>query len=169
MTDLNWAGRTTITIAHRLSTIKDADCIHVIGDGAVIESGKHNELLSNENGPYARLVTAQKLREAREIGDDNGYEIAQVSEKSAEGPTDIEREALEEIPLGRSNTQRSLASEIIEQRKTLTAAQQEKEYGMLYLFRRMGAINKGEWKRYLFGSLFAIGLFTWSCKNDLDR
>ena len=104
MTDLNWSGRTTITVAHHLSTIKDADCIHVKGDGVVIESGKHNELLSNENGPYARLVTVQKLREAREIGDDNGYEIAQVSEKSAEGPTDIEQEALEEIPLGRSNT-----------------------------------------------------------------
>jgi ATP-binding cassette, subfamily B (MDR/TAP), member 1 len=158
-----------ITIAHYLSTIKDADCIHVIGDGVAIESGKHNELLSDENGPYVRLVTAQKLREAREIGDDNGDEIAQVSEKSAEGPTDIEREALEEIPLGRSNTHRCLASEIIEQRKTLTAAQQEKEYGILYLFRRMGAINKGEWKRYLFGSLFTIGPFTWSCKSDLDR
>ena len=169
MTDLNWSGRTTITVAHHLSTIKDADCIHVIGDGVAIESGKHNELLSDENGPYVRLVTAQKLREVREIGDDNGDEIAQVSEKSAEGPTDIEREALEEIPLGRSNTHQCLASEIIEQCKTLTAAQQEKEYGILYLFRRMGAINKGEWKRYLFGSLFAIGPFTWSCKSDLDR
>ena len=99
----------------------------------------------------------------------NGDEIAQVSKKSAEGPTDIEREALEEIPLGHSNTHRCLASEIIEQHKTLTAAQQEKEYGILYLFRRMGAINKGEWKRYLFGSLFTIGPFTWSCKSDLDR
>ena len=79
-----------ITIAHCLSTIKDADCIHVIGDGVAIESGKHNELLSDENGPYVRLVMAQKLREVREIGDDNGDEIAQVSEKSAEGPTDIE-------------------------------------------------------------------------------
>ena len=164
-TDLNWLGRTTITIAHRLSTIKDADCIHVIGDGAVIESGRHNELLGNENGPYARLVAAQKLREARDLGGDDGDEIAQVSEKSAEGATDIK---LEEIPLGRSNTCRSLSSEVLEQRKTQTAARHEKEFGMLYLFRRMGAINKGEWKTYLIGSFFAIGPFTWSCKNDLD-
>jgi ATP-binding cassette subfamily B (MDR/TAP) protein 1 len=148
------AGRTTITIAHRLSTIKDADCICVIGDGAVIEKGRHNELL-NDNGPYARLVAAQKLREAREVGDEDGDETAQVSEKSTEGPTDIEREALEEIPLGRSNTHRSLASEILEQRKT-TATQNRKEYGMIYLFRRMGTINKGEWQRYLLGSFFAI-------------
>jgi ATP-binding cassette subfamily B (MDR/TAP) protein 1 len=166
VTDLYWPGRTTITIAHRLSTIMDADCIYVIGDGAVIEKGKHNELI-NDNGPYARLVAAQKLREVREVGDDDGDDIAQVYEKSAEGPTEIEREALEEIPLGRSNTHRSLASEILEHRKT-TATQNQKEYGMLYLFRRMGAINKGEWKRYLLGSLFAIGQFTWSCKNDLD-
>ncbi|KAH9038538.1 P-loop containing nucleoside triphosphate hydrolase protein [Lactarius pseudohatsudake] len=148
------AGRTTITIAHRLSTIKDADSIYVIGDGAVIEKGRHNELLSDENGPYARLVAAQKLREAREIIDEDV--TAEVSEKSAEGPTDIEREALEEIPLGRSNTHRSLASEVIEQRKTLAAGQREKEYSMFYLFRRMGAINKREWKSYLFGSLFAV-------------
>ncbi|KAH9174816.1 P-loop containing nucleoside triphosphate hydrolase protein [Lactarius sanguifluus] len=148
------AGRTTITIAHRLSTIKDADCIYVMGDGAVIEKGRHNELLSDENGPYARLVAAQKLREAREIVDEDV--TAEVSEKSAEGPTDIEREALEEIPLGRSHTHRSLASEILEQRKTLADGRREKEYSMFYLFRRMGAINKREWKSYLFGSLFAV-------------
>ncbi|SRR6266702_1530286 len=158
ITDLNLPGRTTITIAHRLSTIKDADCIYVMGDGAVIEKGRHNELLSDEDGPYARLVAAQKLREAREIGDEDV--TAQVSEKSSEGSTDIEREALEEIPLGRSNTHRSLASEILEQRNTLSAGQREKEYSMFYLFRRMGAINKREWKSYLIGSLFAIGAFT---------
>ncbi|KAI9462777.1 P-loop containing nucleoside triphosphate hydrolase protein [Lactarius psammicola] len=148
------AGRTTITIAHRLSTIKDADCIYVMGDGAVIEKGKHNELLSDEDGPYARLVAAQKLREAREIGDEDV--TAQVSGKSSVDSADIEREALEEIPLGRSNTHRSLASEILEQRKTLTAGQREKEYSMFYLFRRMGAINKKEWKSYLIGTVFAI-------------
>ena len=37
-----------------------------MGDGLVLESGTHNELLMNEEGPYARLVNAQKLREARE-------------------------------------------------------------------------------------------------------
>jgi ATP-binding cassette subfamily B (MDR/TAP) protein 1 len=165
ITKLNWLGRTTITIAHRLSTIKDADCIYVIGDGAVIEKGRHNELLNDEDGAYARLVAAQKLREAREVGEEDG--MAQVFEKSAEVSADIEREALEEIPLGRSNTHRSLASEILEQRKT-TATQNRKEYGMIYLFRRMGTINKGEWQRYLLGSFFAIGPFTSPCKIDLD-
>ena len=56
-------GRTTITIAHRLSTIKHADCIHVMGEGVVLESGNHNELLNKPNGLYARLVHAQELRD----------------------------------------------------------------------------------------------------------
>ncbi|KAI9507265.1 P-loop containing nucleoside triphosphate hydrolase protein [Russula earlei] len=155
------AGRTTITIAHRLSTIKDADCIHVMGDGAVLESGKHGELLSNENGAYSRLVAAQRLREAREMVDldeADVIELERVSEKAAQSSTDIEKAAQEEIPLGRSYTQRSLASEILEQRKAQGAKKREKEYSMFYLFKRMGKINKGEWKGYLFGSLFAIAI-----------
>jgi ATP-binding cassette, subfamily B, bacterial MsbA len=46
------AGRTTLVIAHRLYTITHADCIHVVEDGAVVESGAHQELL-RKGGPYA--------------------------------------------------------------------------------------------------------------------
>jgi ATP-binding cassette subfamily B protein len=46
------AGRTTLIIAHRLSTVADADMIHVVEDGTVLESGRHAELLSR-NGRYA--------------------------------------------------------------------------------------------------------------------
>ena len=155
------AGRTTITIAHRLSTIKDADCIYVIGDGAVLERGKHDELLGNEDGPYARLVAAQRLREAREVADIDDV-IGQSSNKAVESHTDVEKATLEEIPLGRSNTHRSLASEILEQRKAQGSAEREKEYSMFYLFKRMGRINKGEWKNYLFGFMCSIGqYFLW--------
>ena len=153
-------GRTTITIAHRLSTIKDADCIHVIGDGVVLESGKHDELLSNQDGPYARLVAAQRLREAREGIDIDDEDVNGPSQKAVEGPSDIEKAALEEVPLDRSTTQRSLANQILEQRKAQGATKREKEYSMFYLFRRMGGINKAEWKGYLFGCLFSIGDFS---------
>jgi ATP-binding cassette subfamily B (MDR/TAP) protein 1 len=152
------AGRTTITIAHRLSTIKDADCIYVMGDGVVLESGKHNELLSDEDGAYTRLVTAQRLREASE-GVDVDDVIGQPSGKAIESHIDIEKAALEEIPLGRNNTHRSLASQIIEQSKAQGGAKRAKEYGMVYLFKRMGRINHGEWKSFLFGSLFSIGQY----------
>jgi len=53
-------GRTTITIAHRLSTIQNADCICVVKDGRVVESGKHFELLEL-GGVYKELVEQQDL------------------------------------------------------------------------------------------------------------
>ncbi len=51
-------NRTSFVIAHRLSTIKNADLILVIKDGDIIESGNHNELMS-QNGFYAELYNSQ--------------------------------------------------------------------------------------------------------------
>lgn len=51
-------GRTSLVIAHRLSTIMDADCIHVIVDGRIVESGTHQHLLA-QNGMYAGLCRNQ--------------------------------------------------------------------------------------------------------------
>jgi len=79
-----------------------------------------------------------------------------VEPSSEKAPVDIEKAALEEVPLGRTNTQRSLASEILEQRKAQGLGKGEKEYSMFYLFKRMGRINKSEWKSYLFACLFSI-------------
>jgi ATP-binding cassette, subfamily B, bacterial MsbA len=51
-------GRTTIVIAHRLHTVVDADRIFVIEDGAVAESGRHDDLL-RKNGRYASFYRLQ--------------------------------------------------------------------------------------------------------------
>ncbi|URD76940.1 ABC transporter B family member [Musa troglodytarum] len=48
--------RTTIVVAHRLSTIRGADVIAVVKNGAIIEKGKHETLISIEDGAYASLV-----------------------------------------------------------------------------------------------------------------
>ena len=50
-------GKTLIVIAHRLSTITAADCIYVIKDGAVADSGTHDELLSR-HGLYETMWNA---------------------------------------------------------------------------------------------------------------
>ena len=56
-------GRTTLVIAHRLSTVMDADLIHVLDDGRLVESGNHDELLA-QGGLYARLCRLQFQKDA---------------------------------------------------------------------------------------------------------
>lgn len=51
-------NRTTMVIAHRLSTIQKADKIVVMAQGRIIESGRHDELLSR-GGHYASLYRLQ--------------------------------------------------------------------------------------------------------------
>jgi ATP-binding cassette subfamily B protein len=51
-------GRTVVVIAHRLSTIQRADVIFVVNDGAIVERGKHEELMKL-NGLYAELHNIQ--------------------------------------------------------------------------------------------------------------
>ena len=50
-------GRTSIVIAHRLSTIQNADCIAVIHNGQVIESGTHKQLMSLRGAYYLLSTT----------------------------------------------------------------------------------------------------------------
>ena len=56
--DLLTQGRTSFVIAHRLSTIKNADCILVMKDGDIIESGNHETLMAR-GGFYADLYNSQ--------------------------------------------------------------------------------------------------------------
>ncbi len=49
-------GRTGIVIAHRLATIRDADCIVVLQEGAVLEQGNHDALIAH-GGLYAQLYS----------------------------------------------------------------------------------------------------------------
>lgn len=51
-------GRTVVVVAHRLSTVKNANQIVVIDNGAIVEKGKHQELLDLK-GKYYNLVKDQ--------------------------------------------------------------------------------------------------------------
>lgn len=53
------AERTTFVIAHRLSTIRNADRIIVLDKGKIVQDGKHEDLLNNEQGIYRKLYELQ--------------------------------------------------------------------------------------------------------------
>ncbi|MFM7754647.1 MAG: ABC transporter ATP-binding protein [Cyanobium sp.] len=56
--DLITAERTTLVIAHRLSTVRHADRIMVMEQGAIVESGRHEQLIAAD-GAYANLWRVQ--------------------------------------------------------------------------------------------------------------
>lgn len=64
--------KTAVVIAHRLSTVREADIIHVIAKGSVVESGTHDDLL-DKNGLYASLYRKQSAEEGETL-----YETAHV-------------------------------------------------------------------------------------------
>jgi len=59
-------GRTTFVIAHRLSTVHRADIIVVLKDGAIVEQGTHQELLTLKDGLYREIYELQ-LRPQEEV------------------------------------------------------------------------------------------------------
>lgn len=62
------ANRTSLIIAHRLSTVRDADRILVMQRGRIVEDGKHDELLAN-NDLYAQLYRRQFAQQTLTVPD----------------------------------------------------------------------------------------------------
>ena len=52
------AGKTVFVIAHRLSTVKHADKIVILDEGKIVDTGRHNELLSRDS-LYKKLYEMQ--------------------------------------------------------------------------------------------------------------
>jgi ABC-type multidrug transport system fused ATPase/permease subunit len=83
-------GRTSFVIAHRLSTIRNADQILVINDGAIVERGRHAELLERD-GLYRRLHDRQYRLEADQFinpGEDLSREPSRSVATPREDPRD---------------------------------------------------------------------------------
>jgi ATP-binding cassette, subfamily B (MDR/TAP), member 1 len=123
-----------------------------MGEGVVMESGTHNDLIQ-AGGAYARLVQSQKLRKGRQSRDP----LDAIDHASEDLEHSTEKVVDEEIPLGRKITGHSLASDILEKRRQAMGAsdENEKDYDLPYLFKRMFLLVRDQWKKYLFGFLFA--------------
>lgn len=60
-TDLRRYSHTRITIvtSHRASTLREMDRIYVLDHGTVVQQGTYRQLISQPNGPFARLFAQQ--------------------------------------------------------------------------------------------------------------
>ena len=50
---------TRVVIAHRLSTIAEADRIVVLDHGRIVQDGTYEQLMADEDGPFAKLARRQ--------------------------------------------------------------------------------------------------------------
>ena len=125
-----------------------------MGDGLVLESGTHHDLIQAD-GAYARLVQSQKLREEhehREGRESSNVLDSDISIEESRHSIDSEKEKHEKILLGRKNT----PSEVLEQKQGAKGEnKKEKDYDFLYLAKRMVPIMRDQWKSYLLGTVFA--------------
>lgn len=63
-------NKTVIMVAHRLTTVQNADCIYVLKDGEIEESGNHTELLQ-KGGLYSRMWNEYKTSVNWKVGVSN--------------------------------------------------------------------------------------------------
>ncbi|KAL4942135.1 hypothetical protein BDV06DRAFT_192977 [Aspergillus oleicola] len=150
-------GRTTIVIAHRLSTIKTAHNIVVLVDGNIAEQGTHDELVDRE-GPYRKLVEAQRINEEKEAealdeedidGEDLTKEDITKIKTASSGSSELEEKP---ITMDRTGTHKSISSAILSKRP----AEKAPKYSLWTLLRFVAGFNKPESLYMIVGLVFSV-------------
>lgn len=157
-------GRTTIVIAHRLSTIKTADNIVVLLNGRIAEQGVHDDLIQMD-GPYSKLVEAQRIREentADTLEDHEDYddtedarlkEIVQVHSVNSGSITQRDQgEATAfEKDVRRVDSRKSATGDIF----ATGDPDSEQKYSLWTLIKFIASFNKKEWRWLIVGLIFS--------------
>ncbi|KAJ5414532.1 hypothetical protein N7509_001159 [Penicillium cosmopolitanum] len=164
-------GRTTIVIAHRLSTIKTAHNIVVFVNGSIVEQGTHDDLLELD-GPYFKLVEAQRINEEKEADaladaeededSDEPYEkqeiarIKSYASASSSGKTKDEvqptKTLTNENSIQRADTRKSVSSMVLAK----TGTEGVGKYSLWTLIKFIASFNRAEWKFLVVGLFFSI-------------
>lgn len=150
-------GRTTIVIAHRLSTIKTAHNIVVLVDGKIAEQGTHDELVDRE-GPYRKLVEAQRINEEKEAatiddedmdGEDLTHEDMTRIKTAASGTSSLDEKP---TTMDRTGTHKSISSAILSKR----GPEPVKKYSLWTLIKFIASFNRPETLYMIIGLIFSF-------------
>ncbi len=97
-------GRTTLVLAHRLSSVIDSDRILVLGDGGIVESGKHDALMAKRSTYWELMAEQAQDRDAglklEAGGDDAAFESAELFAEGPAAPAPEEHSVLRAEGLG---------------------------------------------------------------------
>ncbi|CAH1419131.1 unnamed protein product [Lactuca virosa] len=129
-------GRTTLIIAHRLSTLDNADVIFVMQSGEVIESGSHNQLVSNTHGPYSTMVQLQNTLSV------NGQTVSPSQETKIK-TLDDDNDDDDGLSMRREKTRLIVDSSYLEKDRNLS-------------WKELIRMNVPEWKSALIGCIGAL-------------
>ncbi|OJJ64851.1 hypothetical protein ASPSYDRAFT_139835 [Aspergillus sydowii CBS 593.65] len=150
-------GRTTIVIAHRLSTIKTAHNIVVLVDGKIAEQGTHDELVDRE-GPYRKLVEAQRVNEEKETAtldtedmdsEDLTHEDMTKIKTAASGASSLDEKP---TTMDRTGTHKSISSAILSKR----GPEPVKKYSLWTLLKFIASFNRPETLYMIIGLIFSF-------------